>query len=215
MTATTTDRIHQDLLALQTELQRLHGYTSDIGTAKTAASEVIEASSRFVKVFEGRVGDIVGAMTGAGTAFSEQCRLAAKALSESGATFESDTRTTRARFVAELEARTAEVAATMAQAAADFAKRCEQSRGALEQAGHAFRSEMAAAQASLLELKRLLGTTAEDVHAMLAELRALDLGRSIEALQPVITREGRTTRRWLIGAMALNLVGIVLLLALR
>ena len=86
----TTERINTELTALQQELQHLRTYTEDIGVARDASATVLQASERFLTVFQTHVNSLVGAMENGAADFERTCTESSVRLTNAANRFETD-----------------------------------------------------------------------------------------------------------------------------
>lgn len=86
----TTDRINTELTALQKELGQLKSYTEDIGKARDASAKVLQASERFVTVFQAHIKSLVEAMEKGSAEFEQTCATSSDQLHKASLRFDAD-----------------------------------------------------------------------------------------------------------------------------
>lgn len=86
----TTDRINTELTALQKELGQLKSYTEDIGKARDASTKVLQASERFVSVFQAHIKSLVGTMEKGAADFEQTCSTSSEQLHRASVRFDAD-----------------------------------------------------------------------------------------------------------------------------
>lgn len=86
----TTDRINTELTALQKELGQLKSYTEDIGKARDASVKVLQASERFVSVFQAHIKSLVEAMEKGSAEFEQTCATSSQQLHKASVRFDAD-----------------------------------------------------------------------------------------------------------------------------
>lgn len=86
----TTDRINTELTALQKELGQLKSYTEDIGKARDASTKVLQASERFVTVFQAHIKSLVEAMEKGSAEFERTCTSSSEQLHKASVRFDAD-----------------------------------------------------------------------------------------------------------------------------